>query len=156
MLISKIKPLRGRLFPNLKIWAFLYIAKDLTSTSQCSWEKLTSVHKPANMRIFKQYWGMSDFEILKNNLRFNLKSPLFCAHYNKLHFSRHYLPTQWKFALAKVLCPTHIWTALAKVTEIATFTDAGKTALAKAMEPTLAPTKNSPKIEGKFCQRVFF
>ena len=50
----------------------------------------------------------------------------------------------------------HIWTALAKVTEIATFTDVSKTALAKAKETTLAPTKNPPKREGKFCQRIFF
>lgn len=78
------------------------------------------------------------------------------AHYSKLHLSRHYLPTQWKFALVKVLFPMHSWTALAKVIEIATFTNASKIALAKAVETTLAPAKVSSKREGKFCQHVFF
>ena len=98
--------------------------------------------------IHTSYW------ILFINHKWISHIPL--QHYNKLHISRRYLLTQWKFALVKVLFPTHIWIALAKVTEIATFTNASKTALVKAVKTTLAPTKISPKREGKFCQLEFF
>ena len=72
------------------------------------------------------------------------------------NLSRHYLPTQWKFAMVKVLVPMHIWTALAKVTENCYFYWCNQESVGKSCGRHVVTNKKSPQKRWKVLQTCVF